>query len=218
MSALFKASAVEASDERRFSHGQDAPATAPSSADEERRARERDAHAAQQSAELARLKDEARAAGLVEARKQAAEEARKAIETQLKRISGLMADMQQAWDQERARTERLLADLAFVAVGRVLTDAMARPEAIIHVVHQALDSCADWRQLTLEVHPADVAVLQAALSVEPSEAAQRIKIEPSKSVTLGGCRLKSDEGVLDARLETQLAALRAHFDQAKAAR
>ena len=87
----------------------------------------------------------------------------------------------------------------------------------------------DWnKQLALKVymHPGDLALLLPQDKV-PAENVEKdlvrlglnqVQWVPDASILLGGCVLRSAEGGLDARLQTQLEALRVVFLEARNAR
>jgi len=101
--------------------------------------------------------------------------------------------------------ERSMDDLRRLAVHiarTILThEITARPEAVRGIVEQALARARRGRRLLLRVHPDDVGLL-GALSEVPE-----LEITPDADVGRGGCVLHDGKMTIDARLETQLAAL-----------
>lgn len=178
--------------------------------------------------ELARLRDAARheglAQGLAQGREQAQQQARqqaaRALEDKLVRVGQLLQTVAAAWEVERQQMHAAVADLVFVAVNRLLADSLGDPAVAVAAVRAALADCGIWQAVTVEVHPQDLAILRQALAgADGLESSRSLQIIGSPDVQLGGCRVRSTgEGLLDARLETQLAQLRLRLDQWRHAR
>ena len=104
--------------------------------------------------------------------------------------------------QELDRSADDLRRLAVHIARTILADEIAaRPELVCGIVEQALALARRGRRLVLRVHPDDVGLL-GALSEVPE-----IEITPDADVGRGGCVLYDGRMTIDARLETQLAAL-----------
>lgn len=163
-------------------------------------------------AQLHELKEAARAEGLALGRQQARQEAQAAIRDQLAALESLIASVSQAWREERARMQDALADFAFVSTNRLLGDCLRDPSMAMEAVRSALGACGAWQGLTLELHPHDAQRLGNTLEAEAALKEKSLRVVASTEVRVGGCRITSAAGVLDARLEFQLAQLRARLD------
>jgi flagellar biosynthesis/type III secretory pathway protein FliH len=165
------------------------------------------------AAAIERIKEMARLEGLAQGRKQAQQEAAEAVRDKLASLQAVMLSVEAAWQTERVRIEALLGDFAFVAVNRLLGDCLREPGAAVAAVRATLADCDITQVLTVEVHPRDVGPVTAALSGnDDASAASTVRIVASEAVDVGGCRICTQGGSLDARLEVQLAQLRERLD------
>lgn len=168
-------------------------------------------------AEIEQLKEEARTKGLALGREQGKREVEEEARKRLAALGALVGEVSDAWEAERERMQELLADFAFVCVNRLLGDCLLDPGMAASAVRSALAACDGWQELTLEVHADDVDLMQGLVRQDPALNHKAIRVLASNSVQVGGCRITSNEGSLDARLEVQLASLRKHLDAQRAA-
>jgi flagellar assembly protein FliH len=174
---------------------------------------------------LAQFKQEAETArelgrqrGLQEGRAAGTEEARREAEGELARIRSIASGLQGALAAGIHGLEDVAVAIAFEAVCKMLGSAAVSREGIRALVHEAAAHAAGAQQVTVRLHPGDLAALQAAGTLEPALAAgANVQWAPDKSIELGGCVVETDGGTLDARLETQLERLRATLLAARAA-
>ncbi len=91
-------------------------------------------------------------------------------------------------------------------IGRV---AESKGELIRAVVRQAIEAAIGDR-LLVRVNPADLAHLTAAESElrDLIDRTRRLHFKDDESISPGGCIIESEVGTIDARLETQLKAIR----------
>lgn len=170
--------------------------------------------------------DEGVQRGLAEGRAQAAEEAQRRLQAlqqeaaaRLQRIDAL----QDAWAQQLrdelvqrlAAAEDDMVALCHDALCRVFGAAALDPRLAAQSVRTSIAAWletggAEPAQLTVRVHPDDLAALQSdgelAAWLE-RQGLRGVHWQPDAEVAWGGCLLSSPRGVLDARLETQFAAL-----------
>ncbi|MCC7263644.1 MAG: hypothetical protein IT369_14095 [Candidatus Latescibacteria bacterium] len=134
-------------------------------------------------------------------------EARQAVET--------MAQLHDAIEVQRAQilreADQLVVDLA-VAVARRVTGVQAAFDSkiLLRAVRDALEHLGGQSQLVLKVHPEDLNIARkfAQRWTEKSGRDTPLRVRAGDEVDRGGCLLEGDEANLDARLETQLEALR----------
>lgn len=104
----------------------------------------------------------------------------------------------------RAGLEDELVALIHEAICRILASQAARPEVLLAMVRGLLREHGERASLAVHLHPQDHALV--ARCALPGDGAQwQWLADPA--VRLGGVMLRSPEGNLDARLETQLEAL-----------
>jgi type III secretion system HrpE/YscL family protein len=117
----------------------------------------------------------------------------------------------------QAATERMLregeeqmARLAVRAAEKILTTELRQsPEAILPLVREALNGVRRDRSVTLRVAPAQLELVRQHVEQLPSSvsAGREVRVKPDPAITSGGCVVESECGTIDARLDTQLAAL-----------
>jgi flagellar biosynthesis/type III secretory pathway protein FliH len=168
-------------------------------------------------AEIDQIKAAARAEGLAAGHRQGQQEVEKAAREKLAAVDALLKSVTDAWHDERERMHAALADFAFIAANRMLGDALSDPHSAVAAVRSALGACNAWQDLTIEVNSRDLDLLRQALDNDVSLAEKNVRVVASSAVRVGGCRVSSSEGTLDARLEVQLAELRARLDAEQAA-
>lgn len=159
---------------------------------------------------------EGRSRGVQQAEREA-EATRAAMARQLALLDlltqSLKAQTTQQLAQRLSTAEDDMIALCHVAVGRLLGTGFLAPEVVTHAVRRAIEECCgeNLQALTaVHVHPGDLALLQsdAALAqwLSQRQAGETVW-QADSDVALGGCVVRSSQGTLDARLESQLAAL-----------
>ncbi len=90
---------------------------------------------------------------------------------------------------------------------KILGDALsANPEYIVQIVKEALRNLSRERRLTIEVATGCGAILETHRQALEARVGQdcTVRIIESDEVRFGGCLLRSELGVIDARVDTQL--------------
>lgn len=116
-------------------------------------------------------------------------------------------------EQLKSQATRLEAEAASLAcqIASSLVDAelSLRPELILGVVEGALSDLPEAEQVTVELHPDDLALLQASDFSSPL----RLTFSPDPGISPGGCRLHSVLGDVDATRETRLEQMRSRIEE-----
>lgn len=142
-------------------------------------------------------------AELAQAKKVALEEAGAERRLQAERVERLLSGIERQAAKALWDAEDDLVALAHDAICRVLGDEASAPGTIGAIVRHLLGQHGQRTRLSVHVHPDDMAALQ-----DDARAGDEWRWVADRSVQLGGVILRSPEGSLDARLETQLAALK----------
>jgi len=131
-----------------------------------------------------------------------------------------MANKAQArFDSELEQLERQCADVIVAALSKVAGPLLGTREAALGAVAAALRHLKGEQQIHIKVNEADLAVLQAATeSLKGALGARLMSLIADSRVALGGCIIESEVGVLDARIEVQLAAMLESLRQARGSR
>jgi flagellar assembly protein FliH len=148
--------------------------------------------------------------GLQEGREAGAEEARQQFAAELARVRGIADRLQAALEGGMQGLEPMAAAIAFEAVAKILGEQAVTPEGILALVRQAASRYASRDGVLVRLNPADLSALRAAGALE-AELPSGGKADwlADQSVEMGGCIVEAAGGELDARLETQMEALRA---------
>ena len=157
----------------------------------------------------------ARANALLAAARQDAERMREAAREQGRQagraeLAGELLRTTQAHEQAVAALEPQAIAIALQAAKQLLgAEVSARPEQIRAIVAPLLARLRRARTLVLRVHPDDRPALESWLQAAQARGAApaELSLESDAALTRGGCVLRSEIGTLDARVETQLAAL-----------
>ncbi len=170
------------------------------------------------SVEVRRLREDAArdAADLIAEARREADGIRRAAaasgrEEGLAEASELCARAAARGDEVLVEAEKQLVDLAFAIAARVLARVVEKDrEAVIEVAARALEAARERREISVRVHPDDIAALRTAEPhlLERMERARRIALREDAAVARGGVIVETEAGTIDARLDSQLAALR----------
>ncbi|MRD48684.1 hypothetical protein GHT07_15450 [Caenimonas koreensis DSM 17982] len=161
--------------------------------------------------------EQGHAEGLRAGHAQAEREAQKALETahahtqqaaqqRLARLDALLASVANAANQAIAAAHDDLVALAFEATCKVIGAAALTREGVSAQVAKLLADHRHKSSLALHLHPADAALLRE--TGVPGPDGERVTIVADSYMPMGGVQLRSSEGSLDARLDTQLQAWR----------
>ncbi len=102
-------------------------------------------------------------------------------------------------------------ELAFALADKI-TAARGESErqVVIDTINRAIAEIHDTTKIQIRVNPAQVELVRSQLAEvkSASDSTTHIQVEPDERVSPGGCIIETDSGSADARLETQLQALR----------
>lgn len=173
--------------------------------------RELESPLAAAQAEAQRIRSEAHAEGLVEGREAGLAEG-------LAQIAAALGALTEALDgvavlrAETAETvERDAIELALALAEKVVAGALAvEPERVVDIVRGALRRLVERRRVTVLVHPDDLELVRTAAEGFAAELGgiEHCDVQAERRIARGGAVVRTDEGQIDASVETQLA--RAH--------
>ena len=110
-------------------------------------------------------------------------------------------------NEVRPQIVTLAMAIARRIVGRELE---FQPEAVVHIVKQALgEKARQRREITLRVNPSDAQIIRAnrAALVEMLSRTKEVAIQEDPNVAPHGVVIETEAGTIDAQLETQLATM-----------
>jgi type III secretion protein L len=134
----------------------------------------------------------------------------------LARAAAALARAAAARDARLAAAEREVAALALAVARRLLGRELAQhPSTVADLAARAIAAARDRREVTLRVNPADAdAIRGAAGRLEALLArAPGLRIREDAGVERGGAVVETEAGRVDARIESQLAALARALDE-----
>jgi flagellar assembly protein FliH len=107
-------------------------------------------------------------------------------------------------------SERALIELAIEAAQKVVAGLPIEPAMVEAVLREALGQIEDNAEITVQLHPEDLALLRKHDSpiLEGVPGSGPLQFTHSSEVTRGGCILHTRFGMLDARRETKIEQLR----------
>lgn len=167
---------------------------------------------------------EGRHAGITEGRNAARQELEKEIRAvkesaaaRLTQLDQLLAAFPAQIRQSLEAAEDDMVALCHEVICRILGEQMKARDGIANGVRQAVRTAASSSMVKgivrIHVHPHDVALLQEDEGLadwlrQQCETNSGVRWVADEQVQIGGCVIHTAEGTLDARLDTQLAALR----------
>ncbi len=121
------------------------------------------------------------------------------------RLGELLRSFDAQLNALEARLAQGLADTAALLARQVLrSELAARPELVADVARQALaDMLLGARHISVHVHPEDLAFV--ALGLQETLAARGARLLADTQLLRGGCRVESELGLVDARIEQRWA-------------
>ena len=130
------------------------------------------------------------------------------LRTALPAIQALAKSLEVERDRWITHWEAAAVELSARIAEKILRHELSRrPELALGIIREALQLAAGQPQFKIRLHPQDIEVLhdcgQEALS--QLAAVGEAALVPDETISRGGCLIETRHGVIDARLETQLA-------------
>jgi flagellar assembly protein FliH len=122
----------------------------------------------------------------------------------LKKTIADLIDARQAWLRHWEQTAvRLAAKMAQRVVRRELSQT---PQITVELVREALELAAGSSRVKISLHPDDFDALSGQIDrlIKEIARAAEAEIVPDLTVSLGGCRVETSQGLIDQQIETQL--------------
>src|SRR5574341_937792 len=136
-------------------------------------------------------------------------EANRRLEQELEQLARLAESMQRAHADRNGALQAFAAEFALAVTVRLLAAAAPTREGVLALAASALAQVPPGAALKLRVHARDAQLLQQfVLPRVQGSGGEPIEVIADASVELGGCLVDTPTGTLDARLESQLQALK----------
>jgi flagellar assembly protein FliH len=162
---------------------------------------------AEAAVEAARLREEAHAAGFAEGRAAGHAEGRAEVDSAAAALGQAADSLLAAREEIFEALERDAVELGLALAGKVIMATLqVRPELVVEVLQGALRRVSGQRRIAIVVNPADLETVRAALGElrEGSAAVEQWDLQPDPRVQAGGALVRTAEGEVDARVQTQL--------------
>jgi flagellar assembly protein FliH len=162
-------------------------------------------------AEAERIRAEARASGHAEGLAAGLAERRAEVDAALAALSSAAGDVAALRESAASALERDAVELALALCEKLVGGALAvSPERVVDVVRGALRRLAERRRVVVLVHPDDLELVRAAAGGVVAELGgiEHCDVQAERRVGRGGAIVQTDEGQVDASVETQLARAR----------
>lgn len=144
----------------------------------------------------------ARRDSLESGRRQGEQQARAEIAPVIERINSSLADLVEFRSEMRRRAEHDVVQLALLIARRVLhREVSADPNALTALARVIFDRLARAESYRVTVHPSFVPAITAAL---PRNQTSRVQVEPDPHCAIGSLLIHSEEGKIDASIDSQL--------------
>lgn len=120
------------------------------------------------------------------------------------RIFGVEQAREKVLNEAEPQVIRMVMDIAEKVISREIEKG-----AIVDVVKKAI-SQAVGRKIVVRIHPADAATVKEREKelMASLDQNQTVSVKEDEEIPAGGCIVESEMGTVDARLETQLAAIK----------
>ena len=135
-------------------------------------------------------------------RRQGDQQTRAELVPVLERLDASIAEITAMRPDLRRRAERDVVQLALLIAKRVLHRQLSVDEgALTAIARVAFERLTRSESYTVTVHPRFAPAITSAL---PGNQTSRVHIEPDPNCAMGTLIVRSDEGVIDASIDTQL--------------
>jgi flagellar biosynthesis/type III secretory pathway protein FliH len=158
-------------------------------------------------AEAEHIRQQARAAGEAEGRAAGMAAARAEMEPSLQALAGAVQALDGLREQVVADLERDAVALGLRLAEQVVAGTLdVQPERVVDVASVALRRIRDRRHVTLVVNPADIDLMSDAIGALQSQLGgiEQLNVQSDRRIGRGGVLARTDEGEIDASIETQL--------------
>jgi flagellar assembly protein FliH len=167
---------------------------------------------AQARADAEQLRESARAEGYAAGRAEAMSALEPALAALAEAVSGVQAEQLAATE----RLERGAVELAFALAEKVLAGALAvEPERVVESVRGALRGLVERERITVLVNPVDLELVVGAMDDLRASLGgiEHMVVEAERRVARGGCVVRTQDGDVDAGVDTKLARAREVIEQ-----
>ncbi len=119
---------------------------------------------------------------------------------------GILQSLRSSSTQVVQQSEALLVDLALEVARRLVAGISITPDMVSGSIREALDQVETSTEITVQIHPDDLALLQQIAEADRpgAELPEPIRLHPNPSIERGGCLVQTRFGLIDNQRETKL--------------
>ncbi|WP_347251591.1 FliH/SctL family protein [Legionella sp.] len=133
----------------------------------------------------------------------------------VQQLNNVLQVIPDALNESRLALKAEIADIVLAIVQQLFIQQQCSKEVIAQQITAALTHLNDKQKITLALHPQDLTLLrQGALKIDFSQY-QDLQVIADETLTLGGCRIKTEHGLFDAGIERQIDGLKQALLQIK---
>ncbi|MEN6413194.1 MAG: FliH/SctL family protein [Veillonellales bacterium] len=148
--------------------------------------------------------------GMQQGKQAALEQMQQGLNDAVAKAEHVLAMSDQEAKEMIASAERQVIDIAMAIARKILArEIEENPMAVLPIVKTALDKVRDQDQVVIRVNQEDFdMVLQAKQDLQKMIGREQgLRITADQAVDIGGCMIETPNGTVDARLDTQFAAV-----------
>jgi flagellar assembly protein FliH len=123
---------------------------------------------------------------------------------------GVVQSLKQTFPQMAREMESALIQLALESAKKVVAGVKIDAKTVEAVVREALGQVQDTAEVSVQLNPDDIALLQKSKSplLEDIPGTGQLRFVPSADITRGGCIVQTRFGIVDAQQETKMEQIR----------
>lgn len=157
-------------------------------------------------AHIEALEKDAFAKGFAHGEREGQALAAQRAEALVARLSGTIDDVAALRAGMLHKTERDVVRMAIAIAERIVHRTLAvDPDLLLAMARVAIDRLGDNVAATIHLHPEDHRAMMAVRAKRPDAVQSAVAIESDLTVPRGGCIVRSEFGVIDLGLDTQIA-------------
>lgn len=120
-------------------------------------------------------------------------------------LNGVLESLRNALPQIVQESENALIELALESARKIVADMPVNTKMVEAVVREALKQVEDTAEVTVQLHPEDLTLLQKQKSkfLADGKDSAPLRLVGSPDVSRGGCLVQTRFGIIDARRETK---------------
>lgn len=154
--------------------------------------------------------------GFIRGQESGRERGRQEVEPALSCLEQALQQVQNLRRAVHRHIEKEVVELALAIARKVVDQEVHTSKDVIRsVTHQALKKIEEPGKLKIKISPSDLQIVKASKHhfAEVISSMTNVCFEAEETIASGGCLIETDQGEIDARIETQLRAVAESFQK-----